>query len=128
MLKYSLVATLAIAYYASVIGTTNNAGAAAEFPPGTYVSQDLSVTFDGKGHFQLSQGGTFKVSGEYVVKGDEIDLTDKNGPWTCPKGTRTGSYHWQTTDTGLAFTKIEDTCDGRSSPMTASAWKHKDAV
>jgi hypothetical protein len=126
MLKFSSAAALAIWY--AVIGSTYNATAADEFPPGTYVSKDLAVTFDGKGHYQLSQSGTLKVSGTYTVQGDEIDLTDTSGPWTCPKGQRTGSYHWEPTLTGIAFTKMTDDCDGRSSPMTAAPWKHKDAV
>ena len=126
MLKYSFVATIAIS--CAVIGSTGHATAAAEFPPGTYVSRDLSITFDGKGHYQLSQSGTLKVSGTYTVQGDEIDVTDTSGPWTCPKGQRTGSYHWEPTLNGVAFTKMTDECDGRSSPMTTGPWKHKDAV
>lgn len=101
---------------------------AAEFPPGTYLARDLAITFDGKGHYSLSQKGTLKVSGDYTVNGDEIDLTDKTGPWTCPKDRRSGSYHWETTDNGLAFTTMTDECSQRSSPMTASTWKHQSAV
>jgi hypothetical protein len=98
---------------------------AADFPPGTYESRDLSVTFDGKGHYLLSQSGTLKVSGTYTVQGDEIDVTDTSGPWTCPKGQRTGSYHWESTLTGLEFTKMTDECEGRATPMTTGPWKHK---
>jgi hypothetical protein len=102
-----------------------NVAVAADFPPGTYEARDLSVTFDGKGQYTLSQGGILKVSGTYTVQGDEIDVTDKTGPWTCPKDKRTGSYHWQTTLTGLEFSKIADECEGRSVPMTTGSWKHK---
>src|ERR1700733_8869517 len=110
MLRYSFAATLAIS--CAAMGSTNIANAADEFPPGTYVSRDLSITFDGKGHYQLSQSDTLKVSGTYTVQGDEIDVTDTSGPWTCPKGQRTGSYHWEATLNGIAVTKMADACGG----------------
>jgi hypothetical protein len=122
----SRLATL-LAASAALVGGVSSAAIAADFPPGTYESRDLSLTFD-KGEFKLSQGGIFKVSGTYTVTGDEIGFTDKTGPWKCPKGQVTGSYHWETTLTGLAFTKMADDCEGRSVPMTTGPWKHKGAV
>jgi len=91
----------------------SNVAFADAFPPGTYEARDLAVTFDGKGHYTLTQGSALKVSGTYTVTGDEIAVTDQEGPWLCPKGQRTGSYHWEATLNGLVFTKMADECEGR---------------
>jgi hypothetical protein len=118
---------LATLLTASAVGLAAVSGVAiaADFPAGTYEAGNLSVTFDKNGQYKLSQGGVFKVSGTYTVTGDEIAVTDTTGPWKCPKGQLTGSYHWETTLTGLAFTKMADECEGRSTPMTTGTWKHK---
>lgn len=127
MLKTHFIGSLLTAVAVGFVSVSNVAYAA-DFPPGTYEAGDLSITFDGKGQYKLNQGGTFKVSGTYTISGDEIEVTDKTGPWTCPKDKRSGSYHWQTTLTGLAFTKIADECDARSTPMITGPWKHKPEV
>jgi hypothetical protein len=125
MLKLHSLGPLFTAAAVVVVMAVCDVAVAADFPAGTYEASDIAMTFDAKGHYTLTQGGIFKVSGTYTVTGDEIDMTDKRGPWTCPKGKRTGSYHWETTLTGLAFTKIADDCDARSTPMTTGPWKHK---
>jgi hypothetical protein len=107
------------------LAAVSSVAIAADFPPGTYEAGNLSVTFDKNGQYKLSQGGVVKVAGTYAVTGDEIAVTDTTGPWKCPKGQLTGSYHWETTLTGLAFTKMADDCEGRSAPMTTGPWKHK---
>ena len=121
---FSRLATLLTASAAALVAVSNVAFADA-FPPGTYEAGNVAMTFDGKGHYTITQGSALKVSGEYTVTGDEIALTDQQGPWKCPKGQLTGSYHWEATLTGLAFTKMADECEGRSVPMTTGPWKHK---
>lgn len=36
-----------------------------------------------KGQFRVSKGEEVLVEGEYTVKGDQLQLTDKRGPIAC---------------------------------------------
>src|ERR1700751_3429339 len=88
--------------------------AAATFPSGTYVSGGMAATFDG-GHFRVKQGETGQVEGDYATHGDQIQLTDKRGPWACTTaGEETGAYRWKYDGGTLTFSEVSDRCKDRS--------------
>ena len=98
---------------------------AADFPVGTYSidATKPNMTFDGKGQFHLVQGDKPLVSGTYTVKGDQIVLTDTQGPWACTKdGQQSGSYHWKYEKSVLTFNKISDACADRVGSLEAMKW------
>jgi hypothetical protein len=100
--------------------------AASDFPAGVYSAKGLSatVTFDDKGELRVMQRGVLKVEAAYAVTGDQIQLTDKRGPWACTKtGEQTGAYHWRFDKGVLVFTKVADQCKDRSDSLTGYAWK-----
>lgn len=108
------------------LAATSPVLAATAFPTGTYMMGDVSATFDDKGHVHLSQKDKTMVDGDYTATGEEIRLTDKSGPMAClDAGTETGVYRWKLDNDALTFTKITDSCDGRSGDLTAQAWKRK---
>src|SRR5690242_2404733 len=73
-----------------------SAALAADFPAGVYTAhQSVTLTFERDGQFQVSDGKATQVAGRYVVKGDRLELTDKEGAWACTKpGQQTGTYKW----------------------------------
>ena len=98
------------------------------FPTGTYSAQGLAATatFDGNGKLHISKGGVMEVDGDYTVKGDQIQLTDKSGPWACTKaGEQTGIYRWTYANGTLAFSKVMDQCEGRAASLTKYTWKNQ---
>ena len=102
--------------------------AAADFPAGTYGAKDrpYTVTFDGKGQFQVHQGEKLQVAGTYAVKGGELQLTDTQGPWACSKdGEQMGTYAWKYEKAVLTLAKVADKCDDRVGSLVNSAWKRQ---
>jgi hypothetical protein len=119
----NLLAPLALA----IAGVVSHSSAfAAEFPVGSYVAhKNVTLVFDGKGQFQVQVDKVTKVSGSYRAKGDQLELTDKNGPWACTKdGEQTGAYSWKYEDSVLTLTKVADRCDARSGTLTPATWQH----
>ena len=102
-----------------------SAAFAAGFPAGVYTAhQSVTLTFDGKGQFQVSDGKATQVAGHYVVKGDRLELTDKEGAWACTKpGEQTGTYRWKYADSALTFTKVADHCEARVGTLANAPWK-----
>ncbi|MGH8311922.1 MAG: hypothetical protein ACRESI_06240 [Gammaproteobacteria bacterium] len=99
--------------------------AATDFPTGTYAAKGVAetVTF-GDGQLLVNRGGVMKDKADYTVKGDQLQLTDKSGPWACTKaGEQTGTYHWKYDSGILAFSKIADKCEGRAAWLTKYSWK-----
>ena len=98
---------------------------AADFPVGSYAAgQDVSMVFTRDGQFHVMQDKATKVSGTYTVKGDHVELTDKEGPWACNKeGLRSGTYQWHFANSTLSFSKVSDSCDVRVGSLTRSVWK-----
>lgn len=97
---------------------------AADFPAGSYHAQDLSLVFDGKGKFEVAQGGKTQVSGTYVVQQGRVELTDATGPWACTKsGQKKGTYVWSWNGTALTFTKVTDSCAERANTLVPVNWQ-----
>lgn len=103
------------------------ASPATGFPTGTYAAGGLTtVTFDGNGQLRVRKGDVTEVVGDYTVTGDQIQLTDKSGPWACTKaGEKAGTYRWQYQGGVLAFSKVRDRCTPRVDSLTKYTWKHQ---
>lgn len=100
--------------------------AAADFPLGAYAIEEYAIVFADKGQFRVSKGENVMVEGEYTVKGDQLQLTDKRGPIACTGADKeTGTYGWKYEGEVLTLSKVEDKCEGRSAAMTAKPWKRK---
>jgi hypothetical protein len=98
------------------------------FPQGTFEAKDApyTVSFDGKGQFQVTQGKTLEVTGTYSVNDKVLTLTDTQGPWACSKeGERTGTYQWKYEDAVLALSKVTDKCEDRVRSLVSLAWKQR---
>ena len=95
---------------------------AADFPAGTYMASDVTLRFDGNGHFRGSQKDAVKVEGDYAVNGDQLKFTDKSGAWACP-ATQVGTYRWKSEGDALALSKVSDACKDRVESLTPHAWK-----
>jgi hypothetical protein len=111
----------------SVLATAP-AWAAADFPTGVFSAKGLTttITFGDKGQVQVNKGGVLEVEGAYTINGDQIQVTDKSGPWACTKaGQETGAYHWKYDKGVLAFTKVADACKARSAGLAKYEWKKK---
>lgn len=101
---------------------------AADFPAGTYAAkeQPFTVTFDGRGQFQVNKGETVEVAGNYSFKAGELQLTDTRGPWACTKsGERTGTYAWKYENALLSFSTVADKCEDRVRSLINVAWKRQ---
>lgn len=99
---------------------------AANFPQGTYTSGEYTIVFADKGQFRVSSGEELVVEGEYVVKGEQLILTDKRGRLACAgEGMATATYGWKYEGEMLTLSKVEDNCSGRSAGLTAGPWKRK---
>ena len=102
-----------------------SAAFATDFPIGTYsAGAKTTVTFDGKGQFRVYEGRELRVSGQYAVRADRFELTDKEGPWACTKSAeQTGSYTWKYENSLLTFAKVADLCADRVDSLVKTPWK-----
>jgi hypothetical protein len=117
----------ALALVSSVLATAP-ALAASNFPTGTYALRGVgaTATFDNKGQVRVNKRGVMEVAADYVVKGDQLRLTDKSGPWACTKaGEQTATYRWKYDGGVLAFTKVADKCKPRADTLTKYVWKRQ---
>lgn len=123
--RSSTARVLAVRAFAicSTLGLT--CALAADFPAGTYEAkgQPYTVSFNGKGQFEVHQGEKLQVAGTYSLKGGELQLTDAEGPWACTKaGEQAGTYAWQLEKSVLTFSKIADKCEDRVRSLIGLAW------
>jgi hypothetical protein len=98
------------------------------FPVGTYAAegQKLTIVFDDKGEFRVTQGEALQVSGRYAAKGAQLQITDRQGPWACTKaGEQSGTYRWTFENSVLTFTKVADHCEDRVQSLTPRKWTQK---
>lgn len=101
---------------------------AADFPAGTYAAkgQPYTVSFDGRGQFQVRQGEKLQVAGTYAVEAGEVELTDAEGPWACTRdGEKTGTYTWKYEQAVLTLSKVTDKCEDRVKSLVGLAWTRK---
>ena len=98
---------------------------AADPPTGTYAAKgNITLTLDGNGQFRVSDGKGTKVAGSYTIKGDQLQLTDKDGPWACTKTEeQSGTYTWKLDDSVLTLVKVRDLCTDRVGSLTMTSWK-----
>src|SRR5262245_33563583 len=68
-----------------------------------------SIKYDEKGKTTVSRNGEIVVEGTYKVKGDELELTDENGPMACAKEQK-GKYKFKLDGKKLTLTKVSDEC------------------
>jgi hypothetical protein len=101
---------------------------AADFPVGSYTAEGhtLTLALDGNGQFRVTEKDMVQVSGRYTVKGDQIELTDTDGPWACTKaGEQTGTYHWKMGKSVLTLSKVTDHCEQRVGSLVKVRWKQQ---
>lgn len=121
-----LASFCAVMFLICVTAEASPGFAAVSFPLGEYTVGEFAIVFDEKGQFRVSKGGEMAVEGEYTVKSDQLELTDKRGPFSCAgAGHETGIYKWKYEGEILTLSKVADECDGRSAAMTAQPWKRK---
>jgi hypothetical protein len=104
------------------------ASPASGFPTGTYAAKGLgaTVTFDGNGQLHVRKGDVMEVEADYTVRGHQIQLTDKSGPWACTKADeKAGTYRWSYKSGTLAFSKVSDRCTDRVASLTRYTWKQQ---
>jgi hypothetical protein len=113
--------------FAVAMAMAQSTAFAAEFPLGSYTAhKTVTVTFEGDGKFRVVDGNDTVVTGSYRVKGDQLELTDKGGPWACTKdGEHTGTYNWKVEGGALTFSKVSDPCNARSGTLTPGTWQAK---
>jgi hypothetical protein len=101
---------------------------AADFPTGAFSANGskTTVTFDGKGQFRVVDKDAMVVAGQYTIKGDQLEITDMQGPWACTKaGEKTGTYAWKLNKSELTFSKLEDGCQDRVQSLTMTKWQRQ---
>ena len=98
---------------------------AADFPAGTYLAEGSKTTvkFE-KGQFVVEDAQKTVVTGKYTIKGSQMRITDKDGPWACTKdGEQSGTYRWTYVDSVLTFQKVADACADRVGSLQGVKWK-----
>jgi hypothetical protein len=98
------------------------------FPAGTYASvgHKMTMAFDGKGQFVVTESAITQVSGRYTVTAGRLELTDLQGPWACTHaGQQTGTYSWKYANSVLTFSKVADRCEDRVQSLTTTDWKQQ---
>ena len=127
MSKYPLIRSIACTSACLICSALALSPAlAADFPAGRYKAQDILLSFDDKGQFQVNNGAMLEVSGTYSVKEGRIELTDVKGPWACTdSGQQKGTYDWKFDGTALTFSKVTDGCDDRAKSLVPAAWKRQ---
>jgi hypothetical protein len=112
----SSVLLLACAVW-SLSAKTSSAG---DFPVGNYSEGDFFATFTADGKFVIkAEDGLIKVEAQYKVEGDQIVFSEKDGKGECAEP---GKYKWNFDGKVLTFIKLEDSCSGRHSHLTARLW------
>ena len=99
---------------------------AADFPVGTFAASGgkITMTFDGKGQFRVVQKDATVVAGQYTIKGEQLEITDLQGPWACTKADeKTGTYGWKLDKAELTFSKVADRCEDRVQSLTSAKWQ-----
>jgi hypothetical protein len=112
---------------AIAMATSQSLAFAAEFPIGSYTAHKaITLAFESEGQFRVLDGKDTVVTGDYRVKGDQLELTDKGGPWACTKdGEQTGTYSWKYEHAALTLIKIADRCGARAGTLTPANWQPK---
>ena len=99
------------------------AAVASGFPVGSYISGPYTLKFEPNGSFRVIKSGVALVEGTYRVNGDQLQITDKRGPFACTgKGLATGTYTWSVETGTLRFSKVQDNCSDRAQSFT-EPWK-----
>src|SRR5690349_6342258 len=98
----------AAAAFAALI-LSAGAAPAADFPGGTIAAdlggQGWTIRYEDGGRFTVSAGADVVAEGKYKAAGDEVEMTDEQGPRSRPG--KTGRYGWKLDGKELTFTKVE---------------------
>ena len=117
-------ATALTTYLALAMSST--LAAEAPFPAGTYAAEGhkITIAFDDKGRFRVTEGDVLQVTGQYSAKAGQLEITDTQGPWACTKaGEQSGTYIWKYGNSVLTFSKVADRCEDRAKSLTSVTWK-----
>jgi len=93
-------------------GTESVVAQSEKFPVGTYESGPFTIAFKDGGAFEVTHSNGGGVKGTYKLSGDQAELTDLEGDFACPDAV--GKYTWKVDADKLAFTVIDDQCEGRA--------------
>jgi len=122
----SRLSWIGVVLFAGATALSSPAVAATRFPTGSYDSGGYTITFEKTGSFHYVKGERLMVDGEFVVKDDEISLTDKTGVDACVgPGRNPGRYRWKLDAGSLSFTTIQDSCNDRIRGITGQKWTRK---
>lgn len=77
------------------------------------------IQFDSDGTYKLEGTGWPKLSGNWNVKGDEMEITTSGGPKECESH---GRYKVQNSDKRIGFALVSDTCVPRRMILDRSSW------
>ncbi len=95
-----------------------------KFPTGAFVAGYLTLTFNGDGSHTVAADDKIVVKGTYSITKDEIVVKDSEGKFACAAD-MPGKYKWKYDGKAIAFTKIEDQCDGRAQALTTQPFARK---
>jgi hypothetical protein len=119
--RFTILPATAVAMMCLASAASAASGGAADPFAGTFRDADLTLAFDGNGHYRVTQKGTLQVEGTYAVDGDHVRFTDTGGPWACDAA-QTGTYRWKADGSHLAFDKAADACKERVDGITPRPW------
>ncbi len=106
------------------MGASTHFALASDFPIGSYSSGPYTLIFEANGDFRVVKSGYALVEGAYSVRGVQLKLTDKRGPFACTgEGKATGTYNWKLEGTMLKLSEVEDRCIDRSQSFAGTPWK-----
>lgn len=77
-----------------------------------------TIAFADNGGYAAGKDNTVTAAGLWQLNGNELTLTDTDGPFACTGDQATGTYAISTDGSTYAFTSIDDTCQGRMFLLT----------
>ncbi len=123
-MKGRSVSRLMLAGVLALAASAAGSWAAEEFPTGSYVTGDFSVTFIAAGGFSVTQNGEAVVEGTYKVTGHSIEITDQKGRYACTESSP-GKYNWKLEGETLSFEKVADDCQRRTRTLASHPLKRQ---
>jgi hypothetical protein len=94
---------------------------------GVWLGARYSMEVLGDGTYRASgtpNMATIDVTGTLKIDRCNATFVDKSGRFACP-ATSVGRYTFSVSDTTIAFTPVNDPCDGRRIPLTSGPLTRK---
>jgi hypothetical protein len=108
-MSFAVVLVVALADSPVVLSQTQ------KFPSGVYQAGRFMVTIHEDGKYQVT-ADIGKVTGVYVVTGEQVEVRDEGGDFSCPNAA--GRYRWKVDGDKLMLVLLEDPCEGRMQALT----------